>query len=86
VTPDVRGSGAATTMMAWALKEFSRYFSLYRLGVRHDNERAIGFFKKMGFKEIGVEPHALYLGEKDGEKGWVDEMQMYWLLDDHVQK
>lgn len=86
VTPDARGSGAAVSMMSWILKEFSRYFSLYRIGVRSDNERAIKFFKKMGFKEIGVEPHAMYIGEQDGEKKFVDEMQMYWLLQDHIKR
>jgi len=79
VAPDVRGTGAAESMMRWALKEFSRFFSLYRLGVRADNERAIGFFKKLGFQEIGVEPHAMLVGEDDGKKVWVDELQMYWM-------
>lgn len=79
VTPDVRGTGAAESMMRWILKEFGRFFTLYRLGVRSDNERAIGFFKKMGFQEIGVEPHAMYIGEHEGKKVWVDELQMYWM-------
>lgn len=79
VTPDVRGTGAAESMMRWILKEFGRYFSLYRIGVRSDNERAIAFFKKIGFEEMGVEPHAMLVGEKDGQKLWVDELQMYWM-------
>jgi len=79
VSPDVRGTGAAESMMKWILKEFGRYFSLYRLGVRKENERAIGFFKKMGFEEIGVEPHAMLVGEDDSQKQWVDELQMYWM-------
>jgi len=79
VAPDVRGTAAAESMMRWALKEFSRFFSLYRLGVRADNERAIAFFKKLGFEEIGIEPHAMLVGEEDGEKIWVDELQMYWI-------
>ncbi len=82
VAPELRGTGAAVSMLEWMLKEFSRYFSLYRLGVRADNERAIGFLKKIGFEEIGVEPHAMYLGEKDGKKYFVDELQMYWLKKD----
>jgi len=80
VTPDVRGTGAAESMLRWVLKEFGRFFTLYRLGVRADNERAIGFFKKLGFQEIGVEPHAMFIGEEEGgQKVWVDELQMYWM-------
>jgi ribosomal protein S18 acetylase RimI-like enzyme len=79
VTPDVRGTGAADSMMRWILKEFGRFFTLYRIGVRSDNERAIGFFKKMGFQEIGVEPHAMMVGEEDGKKVFIDELQMYWM-------
>jgi len=79
VSPDVRGTGAAESMMRWILKEFGRFFSLYRIGVRADNERAIAFFKKMGFQEMGVEPHAMLVGEQDGKKIWVDELQMYWM-------
>ncbi len=79
VAAELRGSGAAESMFKWMLNEFARFFTLFRLGVRADNERAIGFFKKMGFQEIGVEPRALYLGEKDGEKHYVDELQMYFV-------
>lgn len=76
VSPDVRGTGAAESMLRWMLREFSRFFSLYRLGVREDNERAIAFFKKLGFVELGVEPQALYLGVKDGQHHFVNELQM----------
>jgi len=79
VSPDIRGTGAAESMLKWVLGEFGRYFSLYRLGVRKENERAIRFFKKLGFEEIGVEPHAMLVGEEDGKKEWVDELQMYWM-------
>jgi len=78
VATDVRGQGAAESMMAWTLKEFSRYFTTYRLGVRSDNERAIGFFKKIGFHEIGVEPRSMVVSQdEDGNRQYVDEMQMY---------
>ncbi len=76
VTRDVRGTGAAESMLNWMLKEFTRYFSLYRLGVREDNERAIAFFKKVGFEPIGVEPQALFLGINDGKPEFVNELQM----------
>lgn len=79
VTPDIRGTGAAESLMSWVFKEFGRYFSLYRIGVRKENEQAIAFFKKVGFQEIGVEPHSMLIGEQDGQKVWVDEMQMYWM-------
>ena len=78
VSPELRGSGAAASMIQWMLNEFSRFFTLFRLGVRADNERAIAFFKKMGFQEMGVEPRAMFLGEEDGERKYVDEMQMYF--------
>lgn len=79
VSPDMRGTGAAVSMLEWMLKEFSRFFSLYRLGVRTENERAIAFFKKLGFVDMGVEPHSMLVGEEDGKKQWVDELQMYWM-------
>lgn len=86
VTRDVRGTGAAESMMKWMLKEFSRYFSLYRIGVREDNERAIAFFKKMGFEPMGVEPQAMFLGMKDGEPQYVNELQMACVRQRKMQK
>lgn len=78
ISPELRGSGAALSMMQWMQNEFARFFTLFRLGVRADNERAIAFFKKLGFQEMGVEPRALFIGEKDGERQYVDEMQMFY--------
>jgi len=78
IAADVRHTGAAESMMGWILKEFGRFFTLYRLGVRSDNEVAIKFFKKMGFQEIGVEPRAMVVAQDEsGNREYVDEMQMY---------
>lgn len=85
VSRDVRGTGAAVSMLGWMLKEFSRFFTLYRIAVRDDNERAIAFFKKMGFEPMGVEPQAMMVGMKDGQPVYVNELQMACVREKRVK-
>ncbi len=86
VSRDVRSTGAAESMLKWMLKEFSRFFTLYRIAVREDNERAIAFFKKMGFEPMGVEPQAMLVAMKDGVPQYVNELQMACVRERKVQK
>ena len=51
-------------------------FDQLELGVYADNERAMGLYKKMGFKEFGRTPRAFKL--KDGT--YIDEVNMVLFL------
>jgi ribosomal protein S18 acetylase RimI-like enzyme len=67
-----RSSGIGTALMEAALKDSSKMFEVVVLEVFTINAHAIALYKKMGFVEYGMLPHAIKRGTR-----YYDEYLMY---------
>jgi len=59
VAPELRGSGAATALVGALLDGARGVVEQIHLSVNADNERAVRFYRRMGFSEYGCEPRGL---------------------------
>jgi ribosomal protein S18 acetylase RimI-like enzyme len=76
VRPEWQGRGLADALMARVIEEASATMLQLELDVVADNARAIRFYRRLGFEEIGLTPRALRRGE-----GFADELRMILRLD-----
>ncbi|BAI75854.1 acyl-CoA N-acyltransferase (plasmid) [Azospirillum sp. B510] len=66
-----RGSGLADAVMTALLAHAMEHVEQVHLSVAASNDRAIGFYRRLGFEPFGTEPRALKL---DGT--YIDELLM----------
>jgi ribosomal protein S18 acetylase RimI-like enzyme len=71
VSPGARGSGAGGSLVQHIVETARRTLEELNLKVAAHNEPAIRLYRRFGFAEIGVDPHALKIGST-----YVDELMM----------
>lgn len=59
VAPDLRGTGAATALVEALIAHAATLVEQVHLSVNADNQRAVRFYRRMGFVEYGREPRGL---------------------------
>lgn len=64
VSPDKKGSGTAQVLLSAFEEHIPNQITVYGLSVKKNNERAISFYKKMGFEVEKEEGQSLYLSKK----------------------
>jgi len=72
VRASAQGTGLADALMSALLDHASRVVEQVQLTVNAENARAIKFYKRHGFREIGIIPRSLHVGDR-----YYDDMLMF---------
>lgn len=72
VRASAQGTGLADALMTALLAYASRVVEQVQLTVNAENVRAIKFYKRHGFREIGTIPRSLHVGDR-----YYDDMLMF---------
>ncbi len=72
VRDGARGTGLADALMTTLLKHASTVVEQVQLTVNAENARAIKFYQRHGFREIGRIPRSLHVGDR-----YYDDMLMF---------
>ena len=72
VRASAQGTGLADALMAALLDHASRVVEQVQLTVNAENARAIKFYERHGFREIGRIPRSLHIGDR-----YYDDMLMF---------
>jgi len=72
VRPSAQGTGLADALMATLLKHAAGVVEQVQLTVNAENARAIKFYQRHGFRQIGIIPRSLRVGDR-----YYDDMLMF---------
>ncbi|HWE05844.1 MAG TPA: GNAT family N-acetyltransferase, partial [Rhizomicrobium sp.] len=72
VRDSARGTGLADALMTALLRHASTVVEQVQLTVNAENTRAIKFYLRHGFRQIGIIPRSLHVGDR-----YYDDMLMF---------
>jgi ribosomal protein S18 acetylase RimI-like enzyme len=72
VRASAQGTGLADALMTALLKHAATVVEQVQLTVNAENARAIKFYQRHGFRQIGIIPRSLYVGDR-----YYDDMLMF---------
>ena len=72
VRDSARGTGLADALMTALLRHASTVVEQVQLTVNAENTRAIKFYQRHGFRQIGIIPRSLHVGDR-----YYDDMLMF---------
>ena len=72
VHPSAQGTGLADALMTALLNHAATVVEQVQLTVNSENARAIKFYKRHGFRQIGIIPRSLHVGDR-----YYDDMLMF---------